>query len=382
MPRFPAAFGLHLRARGRLRLDAVPPAEWSWQPADPAGAALGTAPEPPNEVARTNYRPGPGRQDVVLLLEAGVLSQGLIDAMRRHGLRYFYLDFLAFMRDGMVSLRSGPGSELRVGPACLRLDDVAAVVWTQPMALVSRTSTRRAARHLLEQRWMQVLRELRGACRPRTLWFPSHPLNGSNEWQDKLRECRLAVEAGFAVPETLLTNSPDEASAFVERWHGAVVFKEFSQARLRFRTSLIAPGDPRLAQVRHSPCAFQQYVTKEYDVRAVVIGPRVFAVRIDSQASVRTRLDWRLYDNSRVRWERMRLPAAVERSMRRLMRTLDLAWASFDLVKARDGGFYFLEVNRPGASYWLGPFVGLDVPDEIGRELARRINGRRRGASR
>jgi hypothetical protein len=78
----------------------------------------------------------------------------------------------------------------------------------------------------------------------------------------------------------------------------------------------------------------------------------------------------------------MRLPAAIERSMRRLMRTLDLTWASFDLVKARDGGFYFLEANRPGASYWLKPFVGLDVADEIGRELARRIDARHEGARR
>jgi hypothetical protein len=218
-PRTP--FGLHLRARRRLRLDEIPPAEWSWRTWDPAGATLGNAPDAPDEVARTNYHPGPHRQDVVLLLESGVLSQGLIDAMRRYGLRYFYLDFLAFIRDGLVTLRSGPGSELRVGDACLRLDDVAAVVWTQPMALVSRTSTRRPARHLLEQRWMQVLRELRGVCRPTTLWLPSHPLNGSNDWQDKLRECRLAEAAGFAVPETLLTNSPDEASAFVDRWDGA-----------------------------------------------------------------------------------------------------------------------------------------------------------------
>ena len=61
--------------------------------------------------------------------------------------------------------------------------------------------------------------------------------------------------------------------------------------------------------------------------------------------------------------------------MRRLMRRLDLAWASFDLIKGRDGAFYFLEVNRPGASYWLKPFVNLNVADEIGRYLAARLLG-------
>ena len=42
-------------------------------------------------------------------------------------------------------------------------------------------------------------------------------------------------------------------------------------------------------------------------------------------------------------------------------------WGSVDLVKGMDGEFYFLEVNRPGASYWLPPFVGLDVPKEVAR---------------
>lgn len=58
------------------------------------------------------------------------------------------------------------------------------------------------------------------------------------------------------------------------------------------------------------------------------------------------------------------------------MRRLGLAWGSVDLVKGRDGAFYFLEVNRPGLTYWLLPFVGLDVPGEIARYLAKRL-GRR-----
>ena len=133
----------------------------------------------------------------------------------------------------------------------------------------------------------------------------------------------------------------------------------------------------RLRTLANSPCVFQRYVDKEYDVRAVVIGRRVFACRIDSQASPAARIDWRVYDNARVRWDRMRLPRRVERALLALATRLGLTWASFDLVKGRDGSFYFLEVNRPGLSYWLKPFVGLDVPREIVQFLATRLRRRR-----
>jgi len=116
-------------------------------------------------------------------------------------------------------------------------------------------------------------------------------------------------------------------------------------------------------------------IDKEYDVRAVVVGDRVFAVRIDSQASPleEARLDWRLYDNAHVRWERMDLPNNVKGSMLRLMRMLDLAWGTFDFIKGKDGVLYFLEVNRPGASGWLLPFVGIDVAAEVVTYLKRNL---------
>ena len=375
MPTRTGAFGLHLRPRRILRLDKVPVRDWNWQPADPRGAmfASDTLPKESDDAAWTNYRPSKRRQRVVLVFESGLMSPGIVSALRRRHLKFFYLDFLAFMRQGEVVFRTGPGSYLRVGPARLIFDDVAAVIWSQPMAIASRTSTKSASRHLGGQRWMQVLRELRGLCASDTLWLPSHPLNGSNDWQDKLRECRLAADTNLSVPEVLLTNSPVEARGFIRKWGGAVIFKEFSQARMRFETKFVSAKDPRLENIRYSPCAFQQFIEKEFDVRAVVIGDEVFAVRINSQASTSARLDWRVYDNARVSWVRMRLPRVLERSMIALMRRLDLRWASFDLVKSTSGNYYFLEVNRPGAVYWLKPFVGLDVAEEIARYLRARL---------
>jgi hypothetical protein len=358
----------------------VPVRKWTWTPHDPAAAGLRPrdAPPPLPNAVQTNYRPSRRRRQVVLVLDAGVESEGLIEALRAQGLQFFFLDYLEFMERGSVVMSAGSpeASELRLGPARLLLRDVAAVLWKQPLAVATRISKRPAVRHLYLHRWTQVLRDLAGVLPENVLWLPAHPLQGSNDFQEKLSELIQARRVGLKVPETICTSEPAIAAAFIRRHRGRVLFRDFSKTQIRFRTAF-ADADPRrLARLRNSPCVFQRYVEKEYDVRAVGIGSRVFACRVDSQASEAARVDWRVYDNRNVRWDRMRLPRQVERRLLLLMRRIGIAWGSFDLVKGKDGFFYFLEANRPGATYWLLPFVGLDAPRELARfvksKLARR----------
>ncbi|HMF10225.1 MAG TPA: hypothetical protein VKJ00_13885 [Thermoanaerobaculia bacterium] len=355
----------------------MPVRKWTWTPHDPAAAGLrpsDTPPPLPNSV-QTNYRPSRRRRKVVLVFQAGVESEGLIEALRAEGLEFFFLDYLEFMERGSVvmSAASPETSELRFGPARLLLRDVAAVVWKQPLAVASRISKRPPARHLYLHRWTQVLRDLAGLLPEETLWLPAHPLQGSNDFQEKLSDLIQARSVGLKVPETLCTNDPKIAAAFIRRHRGRVLFRDFSKTQIRFRTAFADTDPRRLARLRNSPCVFQRYVEKEHDARAVLIGGRVFACRIDSQASEAARVDWRVYDNRNVRWDRMRLPRRVERRLLLLMKRIGIAWGSVDLVKGKDGFFYFLEANRPGVTYWLLPFVGLDVPREIARFLKTKL---------
>lgn len=351
-------------------------ARWRWTPADPARAQLRSRDGPPavTDAVRTNYRPTGRRQRVVLVFDTGAITRGLLEALRAEGLAYFYLDYAQLMERGTVSLgvAHGEPAELALGPARLRLRDVAAVVWNPPLHPASLSRRRPIAGHLYVQRWKQVLLQVRGLLPENVLWLPSHPLNGSNDWQEKLSELAIAERLGVRVPATICTNDTNAARAFVRRFRGRVLCKELSHTAVSLRPAFVRVGDP-LRGLGHAPVGFQRYVDKAYDVRAVVVGRRIFACRIDSQASPRARVDWRVYDNANVRWELMRLPAALERRMRAMMRELDIGWGSFDLVRGKDGHFYFLEVNRPGASYWLLPFVGLDVPREVARFIRRRL---------
>jgi hypothetical protein len=369
-------YGPQFRAESkeRVQLDKVPVQEWTWTPADPSAAEFKEEPPTSQDAVATNYRPSKKTQAVVLVFEMGVITVPLIEALKAEGLKYFYVDYREFMEAGTVWLNADPDrrSELSLGPAKLLLSDVAAVVWSAPM-LIQIPALREASNtEIFSQRWLQVLRELRQMVPKRTLWLPSHPFNGSNQWQEKLSECLLAEECGLHVPATICTNDRERAATFIKK-HEQVVFKEFSHAPNRFKIGLVDVTAPEFAHLDSSPVMLQRCIDKEFEVRAVVIGDRVFACRIDSQASDAAKLDWRVYDNARVRWDRMKLPKAVQKSMLKLMKRLDILWGSFDLIKGADGKFWFLEVNRPGASYWLKPFVGLDVPVEIARFLGRRL---------
>ena len=112
----------------------------------------------------------------------------------------------------------------------------------------------------------------------------------------------LGPTAGAAVGVVVLRPAAVQADL-----NDQVVVRDFSQTRFPFRTAFASPARRALRRLVNAPCVFQRYVEKAYDVRAVVIGERIFACRIDSQASRKAEVDWRVYDNAKVAWQQMRL---------------------------------------------------------------------------
>jgi hypothetical protein len=123
--------------------------------------------------------------------------------------------------------------------------------------------------------------------------------------EHKASQLVLASELGFELPPTLITNSPRDFLDFY-RAHGGKVISKLSSAVfhkeifgddfMRF-TELVSHRDVGYAQsIRYSPMIFQAYVEKKVELRVTVVGERVFAAEIHSQATNHTRHDWRKYD--------------------------------------------------------------------------------------
>lgn len=381
----PSLFGLQFHFTPPKKRHKVPVRNWTWKPFDPVGAGQIEKGRKSRTVAvETNYKPTKKRQNVVLILGSGPWVKDLIKSLRRNGTKYFCVNFNHFFSRGKLLLSTDPSisSFMNLDGRSVHLRDVRAVYWNPETSLRPDDPyypTRPLAIRLIYDRWRQVHRDLRRVLDEDTVWLPSHPLNGSQWWQDKLGELASAARIGLDIPATIRTNDFREVKSFMSRYGGRVIFREFSIAGNYdgFQTAFVNPKELKAQNLKISPCVFQQYIEKEYEVRAVVVGNKLFACRINSQLSESAKIDWRISDHVNVSWEQTRLPRLIERRLLKLAKTLDLVWGSIDLIKAPDGKFYFLEMNRPGASHWLRSFVGIDISRELALYL-HEITHRRR----
>ena len=169
-----------------------------------------------------------------------------------------------------------------------------------------------------------------------------------------------AAKAGFLVPPTLVTSSPDAAREFIKA-RGPVIYKPLSapvyrvdgvSSAIRVAEVTADDIDDDVAGTAH---LFQQRVPKVADVRVTVIGGHVFCVRIDSDL-----LDWRT-DYSRLAYTPVEAPPGIRPALHRYMNRFKLVFGAFDFAVGADGRWWFLECNPSGQWHWLEDETGLPM---------------------
>jgi hypothetical protein len=189
----------------------------------------------------------------------------------------------------------------------------------------------------------------------------------------KASQLAVAGALGFELPPTLITNDPDAFLDFYRRHNGEVISKlastnfvhRFGNDFARY-TDIIPKRDLGYVQdVRLCPMIFQAYVPKRVELRVTVVGERVFAAEIHSQASRRTRHDWRHYDMYQTPHYAHDLPADVAGRCLALATRLGLRYGAIDLVLTPDGRYVFLEINPNGQFLWIEQATGLPISDAV-----------------
>jgi glutathione synthase/RimK-type ligase-like ATP-grasp enzyme len=196
-----------------------------------------------------------------------------------------------------------------------------------------------------------------------TLWV-SHPFK-LRHGEVKALQLAEASKAGLKTPHTLISNDVAQATAFVDALGDvecaikplmAVGVTDDQGYRLPLTTTL--PPGHSLESVALAPTMFQPYVDKAFELRCVVIGDRIFCAKMDSQANESSRLDWR---GGNPEHEIFALPEQVQASIRRLMDSFGLNFASLDMIVTPEGEFVFLELNPNGQWLWLELELGLPL---------------------
>lgn len=183
-------------------------------------------------------------------------------------------------------------------------------------------------------------------------------------------QAQIIRRYGFHLPETLITNNPDEVVAFRARY-GRVIFKSVSGLRSIVR-ELRDDDLPRLARVRACPVQFQERL-EGLDVRVHVVGSEVFATAAYSASA-----DYRyaVQDGLAARLAPYELNDDLAQRCLQLTSGLGLLFSGIDLKLAPDGRAYCFEVNCcPGYSYFEAN-TGQPIALALARLLAGQTDGR------
>jgi glutathione synthase/RimK-type ligase-like ATP-grasp enzyme len=187
----------------------------------------------------------------------------------------------------------------------------------------------------------------------------------------KLYQLSAARELGFDVPPTLVSQDPERIRAFSR------------EVGLPMIAKLISKGPPRTSRIeeqyvvftelldeqclsdddalRICPAIYQPYVEKAYELRVTVVGTEVFACRIESQATERTRIDWRNYDLDHTPHTATALEPGLSERCVALVRQFGLRFGAIDLIVTPDGRTIFLEINPNGQWGWIEEITGLPI---------------------
>ena len=266
----------------------------------------------------------------------------LIEALQEAGAQYVLIELTALDREHL---------RIDIGPygvdGCLVVAGqeipMARIrsVYARPLELQKRWPTPDAVargRILHEQflEWLDVARAL-VVSRPRAMQFnASKPL-----------QAQLIGEAGFGVPQTLVTSDEAEARAFW-REHKRVIFKSVSGVR-----SIVQELDEhmarRLDRLALLPTQFQAYVPG-VDVRVHVVGTRTFAAEIQSPV---TDYRYAARAGAAASLAGTELPCDVADRCVALAERMELPLAGIDLRRRPDGEFVCFEVNpMPAYTYY------------------------------
>jgi glutathione synthase/RimK-type ligase-like ATP-grasp enzyme len=313
-----------------------------------------------------------------------VHADAVIDALNVAGVPVFRLNTSDFGSDGRITFAVASGG---AADACsfvanplrtLPLESVRSVWYRRPVPVASNPRIAENARPYAREQFTLALRYLEGVVRRK--WV-NHP-DANRRANNKIVQLEAARRAGLSIPDTLLTNDPEQLDAFRRRHAGEqLIVKDLdlsvAGAKILGRgvATQLLPADhaPSVESVTSAPFIVQPFVPKEFELRCTLIGTEVFAARIDTPDAV----DWRnayAPDGRRFRdlnrYSAFALPPGVRRALLELAAEFELRFAAIDLIVTPSGECVFLELNPNGQWLWLQRDAGLPLIEAMARELA------------
>jgi hypothetical protein len=188
----------------------------------------------------------------------------------------------------------------------------------------------------------------------------------------KIEQLFRAKRTGLCVPDTLVTQSFEEAKRFYDAHGGGIVVKpitggyierEDSHADTVIYTQVVSSEKLSLFPAGIAcPTLLQQRIRKKCDVRVTVLDEDLHAVALTAiGTSAGQPLDVRQNNFIDIHHEPIKLPDVVESRIRDYVRSYGLRFAALDMAVDDRDAWVFFELNPNGEWAWLDLAGAADI---------------------
>lgn len=188
-----------------------------------------------------------------------------------------------------------------------------------------------------------------------------------------------ADSVGLTIPCSIVTTQKTDALRFYAT-HSNIITKSFdnifsyrdnaNKTTLNQYTYLLSRADLMALPETFPPTLFQEYIEKEYEIRVFVLLDEVYAIAVFSQQQSNTQIDMRNYNMDNMnRYVPVQLPVNITDSILKFMDKCGLNTGSIDLIRAKNGRYYFLEINPIGQFGYVSDACNYNLEYIIAKKL-------------
>lgn len=203
----------------------------------------------------------------------------------------------------------------------------------------------------------------------------------------KEEQLKIADKIGLTIPETCLSNNPEDARKFILK-HKNVVAKmqtgfaiyENGVENVVFTNVVHEDKLEELDSLLYCPMQFQKMIEKKKELRITVVGRDVYAFEVDSQQFEDAKVDWRKDGVNLIdKWTRTELPKSIEEKLLELLDVYNVDYGAIDMIVSPEDEYYFIEINAAGEFFWLdnlteGNLISKSIADLLCDKAPRRNN--------
>ncbi|WP_136667015.1 MvdC/MvdD family ATP grasp protein [Flavobacterium sp. H122] len=201
----------------------------------------------------------------------------------------------------------------------------------------------------------------------------------------KEEQMKIASYLGLKIPETCITNNPQEAKKFVQQRPNGVISKMQSSFAIMkdgvenvVFTNLVTEEDlDDIDTLQYCPMQFQEKLEKKLELRVTIVGDEAFAFAVDSQKSESAKVDWRKDGNALIAdWVPYELPLDVKEKLLQMMDVYQINYGAVDIIVTPEDEYYFLEINSAGEFFWLDRIIDGAISAQLASVLLGNANRR------